>query len=91
METVPKTKSRPNASIIVSSTITTFAVQLHCEGCKVASSRALEQVPGVSKVDAKMDEQKIYVTHDSQANPQVLLAALQKWGQLENRKVELLG
>eukprot|EP00968_Pinguiococcus_pyrenoidosus_P007659 scaffold517_cov255-Pinguiococcus_pyrenoidosus.AAC.33 len=51
----------------------------------------LHQIDGVENVDASVDDQKIVVTSrdDSDATPESMLAALEKWGESAGKTVSL--
>ena len=40
-------------------------------------------------MDASLETQKIKVVHTTQVQPETMLAALKKWGDAGNKKVEL--
>ena len=44
---------------------------------------------GVKSVDVSLDKQRIVVTHSALATPQTMLAALKKWGDASNKRVEI--
>jgi len=44
----------------------------------------------VQDVSPSLEEQKIKVVHDPKVSPDVMLAALKKWGDAGNKRVQLL-
>ena len=68
----------------------TFDVQMNCGGCSGACTKILNKIDGVTSVNASLEEQKIRVGYDpSLASPEVMLAALKKWGDAGGKKVAM--
>lgn len=57
---------------------TTFAVPMTCDGCVQDVSGSIEKIPGISKVEAKLQEQLVLV--EGTAAPSSIVAAIQATG-----------
>ena len=67
-----------------------FEVGMTCNGCANAVTRILSKQPGVSDVQCNVEEKSVVVQSDGTTSPEDLCAALKKWGDASNKKVELI-
>lgn len=67
-----------------------FKVQMACGGCSGAVTRILKKIEGVVEVATNLETQGVSVQCADEVDPQVLLAALEKWAAASNKTVELL-
>ena len=72
---------------MASATTTVFNVEMACGGCSGACTRILGKLDGVESVNPDLDAQTVTVV--GTADPQLMLAKLQKWGNAAGKKVEL--
>ena len=67
-----------------------FKVEMTCGGCSGAVTRILKKIEGVQEIDANLDTQEVKVQCGEEVDPNVLLAALQKWATASNKSLEMV-
>ena len=71
----------------MASTTTVFNAEMACGGCSGAITRIVKKFDGVESINCDLDAQTVTVV--GSADPQAMLAKLQKWGNAAGKKVEL--